>query len=59
MESYTTTSKHSTNTSTACDAPSIKVDITDIRCHSVNLKSFFLFWIACDKSSIKVDTTEQ
>ena len=34
MESYTTTSKHSTNTSTACDTPSIKVsnkvDETDI-----------------------------
>ena len=25
----------STNTSTACDTPSIKVDITDIRYHSV------------------------
>ena len=30
-ESYTTTSEHSTNTSTACDTPSIKVDVTDIR----------------------------
>ena len=28
MESYTT-SKHSTNTSSACDTLSIKVDITD------------------------------
>ena len=26
-----------TNTSTACDTPSIKVDITDIRYHSVKL----------------------
>ena len=29
MESYTTTTKHSTDTSTACDTPSIKVDIRD------------------------------
>ena len=35
MEYYTTTSEHSTNTSTACDTPSIKVDITDTRYHSV------------------------
>ena len=26
---------NSTNTSTACDTPNIKVDITDIRYHSV------------------------
>ena len=31
MESYTATSKHSTNTTTACYTPSIKVDITDTR----------------------------
>ena len=36
MESYTATSRPSTHTSTACDTPSIKVDITDIRYHSVN-----------------------
>ena len=35
MESYTTTSKPSTNTSTARDKPRIKVDITGIRYHSV------------------------
>ena len=51
--------QHYNNTSTACDTLSIKVDITDIRNHSVNFQSFFLFWIACDTPSIKVDTTEQ
>ena len=60
MESYTT-SRPSTNTSTACDTPSIKVDKTVIRYHSlyVNFYSFFSFWTACDTPSIEVDTTEQ
>ena len=59
-ESYTT-SKYSTNTSTACDTPSIKVDITKRYTLSlcVNFQSFFLFWIACNTPSIKADTTEQ
>ena len=36
MESYTT-SKHSTNTSTACDTSSFKVDITDIMVYAITL----------------------
>ena len=36
MESYTT-SKHSTNTSIACDTSSIKVDITDTMVYAITL----------------------
>ena len=62
MEYYTTASKHSTNTSTACDTTNIKSDITDTwytlsLCG--NFQNFFLFWISCDTPSIKIDTAEQ
>ena len=53
MESYTT-SKHSTNTSTACDTSSIKVDITDTMVYAITLCKLleFIFalvsyWILC------------
>ena len=36
MKSYTT-SKHSTNTSIACDTSSIKVDITDSTVYAITL----------------------
>ena len=41
LESYTTTSKPSTNTSTTCDTPSIKVTIREV----VISNSFFLIYI--------------
>ena len=48
MESYTT-SKRSTNTSVACDTPSIKVDITDTMVYAITLcklLEFILdFWL--------------
>ena len=57
MESYTTTSKHSTNTSTACDTPSIKADITDTPEYTLslclNFQNFFWFWMACDTQASK------
>ena len=47
MESYTT-SKHSTNTSTACDTSSIEVDITDTMVYAITmckLLEFLLVWL--------------
>ena len=62
MEYYTTTSEHSTNTSTACDTPNIKVDTPECNRYTLSLcVNFqgFLFWVTCDTPSIKIDTTEQ
>ena len=58
MESYTATSKPSTNTSTTCDTPASKYNRYTLSLF-VNFQSFFSFWIACDTPSIEVETTEQ
>ena len=42
MESYTT-SKHSTNTSIACDTSSIKVDITDTMVLCKMIRSSYVY----------------
>ena len=44
MESYTT-SKHSTNTSTACDTSSNKVDITDTMVYAMTLCKLLEFLV--------------
>ena len=44
MESYTT-SKHSTNTSIACDTSSIKVDLTDTMVYAITLCKLLEFLV--------------
>ena len=45
MDSYATTSKHSTNTSTACDAPSIKVDTAEYNRYAITLRKLLEFLV--------------
>ena len=54
MESYTTTSKPSTNTSTTCDTPSIKVTIREVVIWSHFIK--ILKNVSCDYDGWVVET---